>query len=325
MEVAMRILCATDLLPKSEAAIERAGLLANQLNANLTLLHVVSAEKSQQDLEQTLQDAVARTRSRARPLLWRSNRAAEVGVRVGNPAKVILETAAALRPDLLVLGPHRKRPLRDVLEGTIAERALATRSHPVLVVRDEARRPYRRVMLALDMSDASASAIRAAEALVLPPEVSTVVVHAHYPPYRDMLNFADVGKTSIARYLAEWKREATCAVRNLLQIESDDAERYHIHIEQKHAAPGIAQSIERFSPDLLVMGTHGGGVLRRALIGSVANRVLHETRCDALIVPDGSFGVSRSKLVPALQEPATRTGRSHVDAGPRAHSRVSGW
>ena len=61
LEVMMRILCATDLLAKSESAIERAGLLANQLNADLSLLHVVAPEKSHQDLEHTLLSAVART------------------------------------------------------------------------------------------------------------------------------------------------------------------------------------------------------------------------------------------------------------------------
>src|SRR3954451_18569631 len=94
LEVVMKILCATDLLPKSEAAIERAGLLSNQLNAELSLLHVVAPDKSQHDLERTLLRAVARTRSRAKPLLWKTDRTAGVAVRVGTPARIIVETAA---------------------------------------------------------------------------------------------------------------------------------------------------------------------------------------------------------------------------------------
>ena len=299
----MQILCATDLLPKSEGAIERAGLLSNQLNADLSLLHVVSPEESQQVLERTLRDAFARTRSRARPLLWPTERSAEVAVRVGNPARVILETAAQMDAGLLVLGPHSKRPLRDALEGTIVEKALATRSYPVLVVRDESRKAYRRVLLALDLSDASASAIQAAESLVLKPDTQAMVVHAHNPPYSDMLSYADLSEDAVTRYRHAWKRDATCAVRDMLGHESEDAGRYLIHVEQKHAAPGILRAIERFSPDLLVMGTHGGGRLRRALVGSVANRVLHETSCDVLIVPEGSVGAARSKLVLGARHP----------------------
>jgi len=304
----MRILCATDLLPKSEAAIERAGQLSNQLGADLELLHVVSPEESPQVLERTLQDAFARTKSRAEPLLWRTHRTAIVSVRVGNPARLIPDTAAQSRARMLILGPHRKRPLRDALEGTIAEKALATRNCPVLVVRDEVREAYQRVLLALDLSEASVSAVRAAESLVFTPEAQATVVHAHKPPYQGMLHYADLGADSMARYADNWRQEASSSIQDLLRYESANSARYDIHIEQQPAAAGILQAVDRYQPDLLVMGTHGGGRLRQALIGSVANRVLQDTRCDVLIVPEGCFGASRSKLVFGARRPRDAAG-----------------
>jgi universal stress protein E len=297
VEVVMRILCATDLLLKSEAAIERAGLLADHLGADLTLLHVVVPGESERALEQTLQTAVAHMKSRAQPPLWRAQCAPNLAVRAGNPARLILDTATQSKARLLILGPHRKRPLRDAFEGTIAAKALASRRCPVLVVQDEARAPYRRVLLALDLSDASASAIRAAESLVLTPDVDATVVHAHEPPYQGMLHYADVGTDTVARYADSWRREARRAVRDLLKYESAHFGRYDILIEQQPAALGILGAIQRYAPDLLVMGTQGGGRLRRALVGSVANRVLHETSCDVLIVPNGSSGTPRSESV----------------------------
>ena len=292
----MRILCAADLLSKTDAAIARAGIMSDQLGADLTLLHVVVPGESQMALEQTLQHASYEMQSRVRPPRWRAKRSPSLAVHTGIAASIILDAAARSDVRLLVLGPHRKRPLRDALEGTIAEKALAARSCPVLVVRNEARDPYRRALLALDESDASASAIRAAESLVLTGEMSATVVHAHRPPYEGMLYSADVGQETTERYADNWKRNADQVVREFLSLESDDASRYAIHIEQKPAAPGILQAIEYFSPDLLVMGTRGGGRLRRALVGSVANQVLHETDCDVLIVPEGSVGKARSKV-----------------------------
>lgn len=293
----MRILCATDLLPKTDAAVERAGMLSDRLNADLTLLHVVVPGESQQALEQTLRAASSDMQLRVRPSRWRAHRPPSVGVHAGNAAKIILDTATQSRAGLLVLGPHRKRPLRNALEGTIAEKALETRNFPVLIVRGNASRPYRRVLLALDASDASASAVRAAESLVITPDVDATVVHAHKPPYEGMLYSADVGTETVARYAENWRRDANRSVRELLSFESNDAPRYDIHIEQRPAAPGILQAIEYLSPELLVMGTRGGGRLRRAFVGSVANRVLHEARCDVLIVPEGSVGESRSTQV----------------------------
>jgi nucleotide-binding universal stress UspA family protein len=299
----MRILGATDLLPKSEAAVERAGIVADQLGADLTLMHVVVPGESERALEQTLQTAVAQMKSRAQPPLWRGERTPNVAVRAGNPARLILDTAAHSKARLLVLGPHRKRPLRDAFEGTIAEKALASRAYPVLVVQEPAQASYRRVLFALDISDASASAVRAAESLVLTPDTDASIVYAHEPPYQGMLHYADIGMESAVRYAHSWKREAKKAVRDLLKYESTDFARYDIRIEQQPTALGILRAIERYKPDLLVMGTRGGGRVRRAIVGSVANRILHEVTCDVLIVPEGSFGVPRSRSVLGQRRP----------------------
>lgn len=293
----MRILCATDRLPRSEPAIDRAGLLADQLGADLTMLHVVVPGESERALEETLQNAQSHMKSRAQPPLWRARRLPGVAVRTGNPARLILEAMKDSKARLLVLGPHRRRPLRDALEGTIAEKALATRQCPVLIAQGEARSSYRRVLLALDLSAASASALRAAESLVLTPHVNAQIVHAHEPPYEGMLHFAGVSKEGAASYADGWKHEATRAIRDMLKFESVNFSRYDIHIEQRHPAGGILHAVELFKPDLLVMGTRGGGRLHRALLGSVANRVLPEMTCDTLIVPEGSAGKSDNRAI----------------------------
>ena len=63
----MNILCATDLLTKSDPAIERAHQLREQLGARLTLLHVVTAgETSDGTLEHRLLSANSRLAVRAR-------------------------------------------------------------------------------------------------------------------------------------------------------------------------------------------------------------------------------------------------------------------
>jgi nucleotide-binding universal stress UspA family protein len=294
------------LLPKSEAAIDRAGMLADDMGADLTLLHVVVPTDSERVLEQTLQMCLAHTKARAQPPLWVARTKPNVAVRTGNPARLIVDTLEQSKAQLLVLGPHRKRPLRDTVEGTIAQRVLMARKWPLLVVREEPRGSYRRVLLALDLSEASASAVRAAESLVLAPDSDVKIVHAHETPYEGVLDYAGVGIDAITRYAAGWKREAVGAVRGLLRSESENLDRYEIAIEEGQPASAILRAIESYEPDLLVMGTRGRGRLHRALLGSVANRVLHELSCDAFIVPEGSFGA------PVRKDPS------------RAHARTSG-
>ena len=327
----MKILCATDLLPKSEAAIERAGLLADQLGADLTLLHVVVPGESERALEQTLQTALAHTRSRAQPPLWRAQRAPNVAVRAGSPARIILDTVAQSKARLLVLGPHRKRPLRDALEGTIAEKALAARNCPVLVVQDEARGPYRRVLLALDLSEASASAIRAAESLVLAPEVDARIVHAHEPPYQGMLHYADVGmdRPCVTRMAGDARRNGPFAICSSTRAPTSHGTTFMSSNNRRPSAfcgPSSTTSLTFSS-----WAHTAAARLRRALVGSVANRVLHETNCDVLIVPEGSFGASRSKSVFGARRPRALAEESRSTVNdprlqrtrsiPRRHSR----
>ena len=59
-----RILCATDLSPRCEGAVHRAGMLAQQYGAQLALLHVLDPVLL---LEPEQEHVIARLRSQAAP------------------------------------------------------------------------------------------------------------------------------------------------------------------------------------------------------------------------------------------------------------------
>ncbi|WP_129781609.1 universal stress protein [Peristeroidobacter soli] len=290
-----RLLCATDLLPKSEAAIDRAGLLAEQLQAQLSLMHVVSPATSERNLEKALQLAITGLTARARPPEWHAGPLPEVAVRTGNPARLIIDSIDKHRVDLLVIGPHRKRGIRDVLEGTIAEKILNTRQCPLLIVSQPAEVEYRQVLLALDVTEESGTAVRAAEALVLNPHARAMVMHVCEPPYQGMLRSAGVGNQEVVSYVNHSRREAASEIRDLLRRTSVDHTRYGVVIGDSHPAPAIRRAVDMYQPDLLVMGTSGGRV-RRALIGSVASQVMDAAACDVLVVPRGSLPARTSSL-----------------------------
>ncbi len=280
-----KLLCATDLLPKSEAAVDRAGLLAQRLRAPLKLLHVVSPVSSERNLEQTLQSAITGLDARARPPQWRHGAAPRVAVRTGSPARLIREAIDEHRPDLLIIGPHRKRSARDVLEGTIAEKILSMRQCPLLIVRDKAETEYQNVLLALDLSEECGTAVRAAEALVLSASTQAMVMHVCEPPYQSMARSVGSASQDVLSYAEDARRQAAEDVRNLLKRTSADHTRYTVVIGEHHPAASIRRAIELYQPDLVVLGTNGVGRMRRALIGSVANQILDAANCDVLVVP----------------------------------------
>jgi universal stress protein E len=284
----MKLLSATDLSPRSEFSMERAGWLAEDLGADLSMLHVVPPIESERALEQSLQMAISYMRSRGRPPMWRWGVTPNVIVRTGSPARIISETARRLAPRLLVVGPRRRRGTFDAFEGSIADRAIQARTSPVLIVRQNPRGRYRNVLLALDTTSASIGALQVAEELVMTADASAAVVHAHEAPYRYVLQYAGVDQRAESSYVNAWKHEATTAIRDLLKFCSTDFSRYEILIEECKPAPAILRSVESTGPDLLVIGTRASGRMRRAFAGSVASQVIHKVKCDVLVVPDTS-------------------------------------
>ncbi len=66
---------------------------------------------------------------------------------------------------------------------------------------------------------------------------------------------------------------------------------YECEVAKGDPAHTIIDISERFACDLIVMGARGTSALRRTLLGSVANEVLHASALPVMIVkPDVAFG-----------------------------------
>jgi nucleotide-binding universal stress UspA family protein len=283
----MKLLCATDLLPKTEPAIERAGFLSEALGADLTLLHAVPpAAADGGTLEQRLRRTSARLAMRASAPAWRWESQADVAVRCGRPARVVLDTAYRQDARLLILGPHRADAFADAVNGTITERVLGAAACPVLVAQQEVRGEYRHVLIALDGSPRSAQVVSEFEALSLARGSLASVIHAHVAPYESMMNTVGVGVQRITSYASASRDQAAAGIKALLAANSRDAHRYQLSIVEMRPAAAILRAVDALTPDLVVLGTRGHGRFRRALLGSVATEVLRTVQCDVLLVPE---------------------------------------
>jgi len=282
----MKILCATDLLSTGDSAINRAGMLSDRLGADLSVVHVVRPTESDRLLQQDVERASKELRFKTGPALWRYHAPPSVQVRTGNPTRVLIETLKELAPDLLVLGRHQPRGAWDTIAGTIASRVLSERRYPVLIVDRMAWHAYRNIVLALDGTTASAQALRVAEALLPKDGMRSVIVHAYQPPNDAILTTAGIAGDMVSRYSEVWRDKAEAALRARLMPASEDFSRYELRVENGTAPDAIQKVVRCARPDLLVLGTRGRDRLGRALLGSVASRVMTMARCDILVVPD---------------------------------------
>jgi universal stress protein E len=231
------------------------------------------------------------------PPLWHHGDSPQVCVRSGSAARMLIVMARTLDARLVVLGTHRQRPARDALAGTLAERLLSELTCPVLIVHRMPWHAYQNVLLALDCSNASGKAVRAAEALVLGSGARASVVHAYQPPYETMMVSAGIAEDVIDGYSTSWKQRASTGIARLLREVSDDFTRYELILENATTPEAIQSVVQRLNPDLLVLGTRGRGRWGRALLGSVASRMLSSAKSDVLVVPDHAARAARSDRI----------------------------
>lgn len=283
-----RILLATDLSARSDRALDRAVALVRETGAALTVLHVSEADAAEEiGTEDRLRQAEARLLADLPAAVL-----AEIGapsgpvtirtrVADGDPAAVIRRIAEDEGFDLIVTGLARSEPLGRLLLGDTVDRLLRRSAVPVLVVRRRATGPYRRMLIATDLS---APARRAAEAaLTLLPEVPATVIHAFETPFQKISTDPAVqirahGDTAARRLTDEIDALAvpTARLDGLTRVvlpgPADDA---------------VATELARDHADLVVLGTRGQGVVAEAVLGSMAKRILARVEPDVLVVPRG--------------------------------------
>lgn len=186
-----RILVATDLSARSHRALRRAGWLAEEAGSELVLLHVVDDRQAQRLIDIDVAE------SRKIVDTWITSRAVPQAVRcrsvisAGKPHMGIIEAAKGIDADLIVMGSHRKR-FRDLFLGTTVERVIREASVPVLMVNTD--EPYETIMIAADLSAASAEAVTSAARLGFLSMGQVAVVHAFDAVAKSKLALAQAPK-----------------------------------------------------------------------------------------------------------------------------------
>ena len=282
----MHILAATDFSIRSQRAVRRAGLLARDSGAKLTLMHVVDDDQPS--------DLVAlETREAERILGEQIGAVAELRglpsralVVAGDPFDGILRAAASTEAGLIVMGAHRKQLLRDVFVGTTIERVIRTAPVPVLMVNEEVDQPYRTALASVDLSEPSVNAIRTGKALGLPGGAQLALVHAFVPLGKGQMFHAGLSQDTIDGYVANERVRASKELAEFLEANGLDDHGQPVRVVEEGApVEVISKAVAQVKPDVLIIGTHGRTGIAKILLGSVTEEVLRSLDIDILAVP----------------------------------------
>jgi nucleotide-binding universal stress UspA family protein len=280
----MKILAATDFSTRSNRALRQAALLAQSDDSLLFMVHVVDNDQPDDlvRMEQREAERILREQMGAMPeIRWTHARPMVIA---GDPFDGILQAAAEIQPDLIVMGSHRKQLLRDIFIGTTVERVIRKGSVPVLMVNHEAQRRYERILAPTDMSDVSASALHAARSIGLLGDSATLV-HAFTALAKGKMSVAGVDRDSIADYIEGERRQVSNELAAFLIANDLQGSQWRLRVEDGSPMEIISRAVTDIEPDLMVMGTHGRSRLIKALIGSTTEEALRSLNVDILVIP----------------------------------------
>ncbi|HYH41947.1 MAG TPA: universal stress protein, partial [Burkholderiales bacterium] len=172
----------------------------------------------------------------------------------------------------------RTEAFGGLLSGSTVSSLIRRAAVPVLVVKDKARREYRRIVVATDFAEASVRVLESA--LRLFPDTHMTLFRA--------FETSGVGVPRNEQSIVQFRRLAEQDARGFLAacasaIDLGDA-RLDVVIEHGDVGQLLCDFVRARRVDLVVTGTHGRAAIMEALIGSDAKRLLNVVPCDLMTV-----------------------------------------
>jgi nucleotide-binding universal stress UspA family protein len=291
MESFRHLLVATDFSESAFAALRAAAGLAKSLEAELSLVHVVQPYRPLAVAKASLRDADVEG-----PMVQEASEhlnevaASLQGLRARthvvadpSPSHAIASLADNLNADLIITGTRGAGGFTRLLLGSVAEQVVRHAPCSVLTV---GRRAFSEAPLAngilvgTDLCDGSEAALDAAAMLsrVFATFVTVAYVFDPDRPHPDPRNIGEAfGDPDTV------ERELTKRLEALVRQRFAERARGEM-LYGSDAAFTLCEHAERTHPEILVVATHGRKGLSRAMLGSVAERVVRHSPAPVLIV-----------------------------------------
>jgi nucleotide-binding universal stress UspA family protein len=268
-----RVVVPTDGSHLAESAAYAAAALAGRVGVPLTLFGVTYSEDDRDDLSNGLSQLITTLRQEL---------VVDVIVDVLGPAATVdgfvadaILEEAEVDGAVVCMASHGRGGLGAALLGSTTEAVLHKSPRPVLVTgpRFEPRpwRPDGMIVASVDGSRFSEQAIPVAQewSATLGSQLWLVQVATPFSgPMPDVVVDGDVSEFAYLKNLSE---------------RADNANFDVLH--SRHPANELADLVERWPVNVMVMATHGRSGWPRLTLGSVAMNVVHHAVCPVLLVP----------------------------------------
>ncbi|MFN0078545.1 MAG: universal stress protein [Prosthecobacter sp.] len=290
------IIAAIDFTPSCRNALREAARRASLDGAAITAVHVMD-EFLVHELKRALSTDQATIRADWLKRLQQFVAECEVGavavkaeVRIGHPFTELVEACRAHSADLLVMGAKgsKNEPHRI---GAIAAKCVRKAPVDVLVMREDAQGPFKKIVTCVDFSENSAKAVQCALHVAQQDGASLDCLHVYQSALAMSLDYGgfvpSLPATIDPEAVDNWRKDLDAFLVPLTR-DAAAVKVTALIIERVNIREAILEHACEVHADLVVLGTRGKTGLRELLIGTTAEKIVQHAPCSILAVkPDG--------------------------------------
>lgn len=284
MKLLDKILLATDFSKSSNNVVENAIVLAKTFQSKITLIHVLP-DNINNDKVKVLLDKGATNQ-----LKMINDHINNEGVKTDNPiveyggySDKVFQVADNKNANLIMVGSGEKLKNDAFQLGTTTETIIRKSNKPVFVIKNDKSLNIKRIICPVDFSSESHRALKNAITMTRRLKAKLIIFSVYDMIKRSSVkhNWDDINTLRKSGHINDLDKFLEDF--NLTDLN------WSKEIKGGYPAEEILKAIDRYYPDLLIMGTTGKTGLSRLIIGSVTEKVIREVPCSFITLKSEDF------------------------------------
>lgn len=284
------VLAAVGQFPQDDPVLARAAEIARAHRARLTIVHVIDGftgfDLAPADLglvqhqvrliaRESVEAAVARQEAGVPEI--------DIRIETGSPSLRLIELTNEISADLVVMRAHQVDSIVEKIIGSTTDRVIRANCAPVLVVKRPVTQAYQRIVLATDTSVKSGGAVAFVAALCPLAGLHLIHVVQIPPQFEEAMLRAGSSQATIAAHRDALIRKAKAYMRDMSEGLANRPVRSATRVVVGNPAKSLVRATRSPKVNLIALDPGSNSLIRRALLGSVTQRVLRDAACDVLV------------------------------------------